>query len=142
MGKLPVISYHLPVRPYSTTMKLLPILYHPPAAGIVSEDMTNCSQEFDKNLRPPSPLQHIGLKRKFSFSHFRENFRENLFSFSRKFLNENDENSGNFRESFRKNAKSVIFTTYFNFCQLFYFKMPTLVNSIQSDAPFASHVAS
>jgi hypothetical protein len=36
---------------------------------------------------------HLGLKRKFSFLHFRENirenFRENLFSFSRKFSNEN-----------------------------------------------------
>jgi hypothetical protein len=53
---------------------------------------------------------------------------------------------GNFREHFRENAKSVIFTTCFNFlrtfCQLFYFKMPTLVNSIQSDAPFTKYSTS
>jgi hypothetical protein len=54
---------------------------------------------------------HLGLKRKFSFSHFRENFRENLFSFSRKFLNEKThENNENFRESFRKNAKMFSFS--------------------------------
>jgi hypothetical protein len=57
----------------------------------------------------------LGLKRKFSFSHFREYFRKNLFSFSQKFLTKIDENS----ESFRENAKSVIFATYFNFLRIF-----------------------
>jgi hypothetical protein len=61
-----------------------------------------------------------------------------------------DENSGNFCEhfckSFCENANSVIFTTYFSFlrtfCQLFYFKMPTLVNNIQTDAPFTKYSTS
>jgi hypothetical protein len=53
----------------------------------------------------------LGLKRKFSFSHF----RENLFSFSRKILTKIDENSGKFHKNFHENAKSVISTTYFNF---------------------------
>jgi hypothetical protein len=51
----------------------------------------------------------IGLKRNvFAFSRFCENF-----------LTKIDENSGNFCENFRENAKSVTFTTYFNFLRTF-----------------------
>jgi hypothetical protein len=74
---------------------------------------------------------------------FRENFLKCYFRFRENFITKIDENSGNFRESFRENAKSVIFTTYFTFlrtfCQLFYFKRLTLVNSIQSDVPFPKY---
>jgi hypothetical protein len=49
----------------------------------------------------------LGLTRKFSFSYF----RENLFSFSRKFLMKIDVNS--------EYAKSVILTSYFNFLRRF-----------------------
>jgi hypothetical protein len=55
---------------------------------------------------------NLGLKRKFSFSHFRENFRKN-------FLKKFDQNSENFCENFRDYAKSIIFTTYFNSLRTF-----------------------
>jgi hypothetical protein len=42
---------------------------------------------------------HVGLKRKFSFSYFRENFAKIGFRFSRKKLTKSYEN----KESFRKN---------------------------------------
>ncbi len=53
---------------------------------------------------------YLGLKRKCSFSYFRENFAKIYFRFSRKFPYENYENYKNFREDFRENTKNWIFS--------------------------------
>jgi hypothetical protein len=42
-------------------------------------------------------------------------FAKIYFRFRKNFLTKIDKNSGNFHESFQKNAISVIFTTYFNY---------------------------
>jgi hypothetical protein len=86
------------------------------------------------------------LKRKFSFLHF----RENLFLLSRNFLTKTDENSGNFYKNVVKvfpKMQNLLFSPHIllfweHFCQLFYFKIPTLVNSIQSNAPFTKYSTS
>jgi hypothetical protein len=84
------------------------------------------------------------IKSSYRFSIFKNRFckvfAKIYFCFCENFFTKIDENGGDFRENLCKNAKSVIFTTYFNFLRTFFsiilFKMPTLVNSIQSDAPF------
>jgi hypothetical protein len=60
----------------------------------------------------------LRLKRKYSFSHFRESF---FFVFA-KTSKKIDKNSKNLRESFREKANPVIFTAYFTmstFCVTF-----------------------